>query len=65
MVLSKYKPQGPEIQVACHVCRREVLLSRAISTDVKNYAVFFCSRECYQRWRKDPRYQHLDTHRSP
>jgi hypothetical protein len=45
-------PSGP---IACEVCRREVPLSAAASSESTDYVVYFCGLECYDQWRHRPR----------
>lgn len=43
------KPVDVE-RIACKICLKEVLLSKAIVPEATDYFVHFCGIECHQKW---------------
>lgn len=43
----------PENKVPCIVCSKEVPESAALHPESEEYVLYFCSINCYDRWRKE------------
>jgi hypothetical protein len=47
------KSDLPEVEkVSCAVCRKEIPLSNALTSEAADYMVYFCGLECYAKWKK-------------
>jgi hypothetical protein len=44
------KPLEPEM-VACKVCLKEIPVSEAKSDEATDYVVYYCSLDCYDKWK--------------
>lgn len=44
------RPQMPEQQIACSVCRKEIPLSAAFTPQGEDYIEYFCGLECYEQF---------------
>jgi YHS domain-containing protein len=44
------RPQMPEQQIACAVCRKEIPLSSAFTPQGAEYIEYFCGMECYEEF---------------
>lgn len=49
------EPRGEAVPVACRQCGKEVPRSAARTAEGREYAYFFCSEGCYQRWSANTR----------
>jgi hypothetical protein len=45
------KLPDPE-KVACKVCLKEIPVSEAKSEEATDYVIYYCSLDCYDKWRK-------------
>jgi YHS domain-containing protein len=46
------QPRSADPQSAfCEVCLKRVPKSEAVTAEAKNYTAYFCSSNCYERWR--------------
>ncbi len=45
------KPLEAE-HVACEICLKEVPVSEAVVPEAADYVAYFCSLECYEKWKK-------------
>lgn len=50
-MIKEYDPSKVEI-VSCDVCRREVPLSEAKTSEAVDYVAYFCGLECYAKWKQ-------------
>ena len=46
------KPEAPDT-IACSICRKEVPLSEAFTTEAEDYVLYFCGIECFDQWHKE------------
>jgi len=44
------RPQIPEQQIACSICRKEIPLSAALTPEGAEYIGYFCGMECYEQF---------------
>lgn len=44
------KPKVPP-RVRCEICLREIPRSEARSAEGRDYVVYFCGLECFEKWR--------------
>lgn len=59
------KDSEPTKQIACEICKKEVPLSEAYTSEAKDYVIHFCGMKCFAEWRDqaDLKYPH-DTDES-
>ena len=50
-MIKEYDPSEVE-KVSCDVCRREVPLSEAKTSEAVDYVAYFCGLECYAKWKQ-------------
>ncbi len=55
------RPQMPEPQIACSVCRKEIPLSAALTPQGAEYIGFFCGMECYEEFVAEQKSPQLPT----
>jgi len=45
--------KNKEEKIACHVCKKEIPKSAALSAEGEEYVYYFCHTECMDYWKKN------------
>ncbi len=50
MAMKQNLPEAEKI--SCDICRKEVPLSEAKTSEAEDYVAHFCGLECYAKWKQ-------------
>ena len=51
IMITPARPVEPE-RVACEICLKEVPRSEAAVSETRDYVMYFCGLDCYEKWQQ-------------
>lgn len=58
--MTEQKNQLDPEQVTCEVCLKEIPLSEAKSEEASDYFIYYCSLDCYAKWKEKEKNKEQD-----